>query len=215
MLDDEYPDLDLIRSAMHSTAQQAHRAGEIITRLRAFVSKQPARWEPISLNQIARNTLMLADHALREHGIEILLNLKEDLAPVMGDSIQIEQVTLNLLTNAIDALKHKPQPRQIRLETGATDELACLKVVDNGSGIPDTMLNKLFTPFSTTKPHGMGLGLTICQSIIESHQGHISGRNLPEGGSSFRITLPLQYAQPSSAVLCEKESVSHDSKPSL
>ena len=154
---------------MHSTANQAHRAGEIITRLRAFVSKQPARREAISLNQIVRNTLMLAEHALREHGIEILLNLKEDLPPVEGDSIQIEQVTLNLLTNAIDALRHKPQPRQIRLETGATAELACLKVVDNGPGIPDTMLSKLFTPFSTTKPHGMGLGLTICQSIIESH----------------------------------------------
>ena len=215
MLDDDYPDLELIRSAMHSTANQAHRAGEIITRLRAFVSKQPARREAISLNQIVRNTLMLAEHALREHGIEILLNLKEDLPPVEGDSIQIEQVTLNLLTNAIDALRHKPQPRQIRLETGATAELACLKVVDNGPGIPDTMLSKLFTPFSTTKPHGMGLGLTICQSIIESHQGHISGRNQPEGGGSFRITLPLQNAQPSSAALCEKEPLSHDANAQL
>ena len=147
---------------------------------------------------------MLAEYALREHGIEILLNLKEDLPPVEGDSIQIEQVTLNLLTNAIDALQAQATTTANPPETGATAELACLKVVDNGPGIPDTMLSKLFTLFSTTKPHGMGLGLTICQSIIESHQGHISGRNQPEGGGSFRITLPLQNAQPSSAALCER-----------
>ena len=133
----------------------------------------------------------------------------------MGDAIQIEQVTLNLLTNAMDALKHKPQPRQIRLETSCTDELACLRVVDNGPGIPEAMVHKLFTPFSTTKPHGMGLGLTICQSIIESHQGHISGRSLPDGGSSSRITLPLQHAQPSAASLCEKDTSPHEPNPQL
>lgn len=215
MLEDEHPDLDLVEQAMRSTAQQATRAGDILQRLRAFVSKQPVRWEPISLNQIVHNTLMLADHALRENGIETLIKLQDTLPPVMGDAIQIEQVTLNLLTNAMDALKHKPQPRQIRLETSCTDELACLRVVDNGPGIPEAMVHKLFTPFSTTKPHGMGLGLTICQSIIESHQGHISGRSLPDGGSSFRITLPLQHAQPSAASLCEKDTSPHEPNPQL
>ena len=117
MLDDDYPDLELIRSAMHSTANQAHRAGEIITRLRAFVSKQLARREAISLNQIVRNTLMLAGARLaNEHGIEILLNLRKTCRQWRATASRSSKVTLNLLTNAIDALRHKPQPRQIRLK---------------------------------------------------------------------------------------------------
>ena len=191
LLEDDPLDLDVIRRAMTSAAQQAQRAGDILQRLRAFVSKQPAQPEQISLAQVVHNTLTLAEHLLKENKVRTVLQLDERLPPIMADAIQIEQVVLNLISNAVDSLSQQTQERWLKLATKIDGAGVVLTVTDNGGGIPARILDNLFTPFITSKPHGMGLGLTICQSIIEAHQGRITAKNLAEGGACFSIYLPL------------------------
>ncbi len=181
-----------VNSALKLAVAQAGRAGEIIKRLRALVSKRAIETRLIDINQVVGNCMFLAEYDLRERGIEVVQLLSGYSIPVMADSIQLEQVVLNLLSNAMDALKDEPAlKRHVIVHTRREGKKGILEVRDTGRGITPDLLEVLFHPFFSTKPHGMGLGLSICQTIVEQYGGLISAENIPASGACFRIELPL------------------------
>lgn len=190
MLEEEMPDTATITRALESSVAQADRAGQIIQRLRAFVTKSQQQWVPVDLNLSVNNVLTLAEYDLRSNQVHVKSYLSPGLSLVYADTIQIEQVILNLIRNAIDATQSKAPWGELALETALQGDQVCLFVRDNGTGLSNEMLDHLFDPFFTTKKNGMGLGLTICQSIIEAFGGRLSARNRPEGGAEFCIQLP-------------------------
>lgn len=201
LLQEEDPDLPTILHALQSTAMQANRAGEIIRRLRAFVAKREVETHDVSLNAVAESVCLLAEYDLRQHEVQLELRLQPDLPLVEADSIQLEQVVLNLVRNAMEATAFRRPFGQIVIETFHANHQVYMVVQDNGCGFTEEGLNRVFEPFFSTKSEGMGLGLTICQSIIESFSGRLSAGNHPEGGARFEIQLPMIYlpdAEPSS-----------------
>ncbi|OVE49907.1 hypothetical protein CBW21_03440 [Chromobacterium violaceum] len=181
-----------VHSALKLAVAQAGRAGEIIKRLRALVSKRAIETRLIDINQVVGNCMFLAEYDLRDRGIEVVQLLSGYSIPVMADSIQLEQVVLNLLSNAMDALKDEPpMKRHVIIHTRREGRKGILEVRDTGRGITPDLLEVLFHPFFSTKPHGMGLGLSICQTIVEQYGGLISAENIPASGACFRIELPL------------------------
>lgn len=192
MLADEEPDFDEIGRAMTQAAEQSKRAGEIIRALRAFICKHDAAPAPLRLAQVARNALVLAERELRDQQVDVAQDFPGDLPDVTADSIQIEQVILNLLRNSTEAMYAcPPEKRRIEISARATEKEVVVTVRDHGSGIPQDMLDRIFHPFHTSKPHGMGLGLAICQSIIESYGGQFRARNCPDGGAELEFSLPI------------------------
>lgn len=185
-----------VNSALKLAVAQASRAGEIIKRLRALVSKRAIEARLIDINQVVGNCMFLAEYDLRERGIEVVQLLSGYSIPVMADSIQLEQVVLNLLSNAMDALKDEPMmKRHVIVHTRREGKKGILEVRDTGRGISPDALEVLFHPFYSTKPHGMGLGLSICQTIVEQYGGLISAENIPASGACFRIELPLSLLE--------------------
>ncbi|MEO9383927.1 ATP-binding protein [Chromobacterium phragmitis] len=181
-----------VHSALKLAVAQAGRAGEIIKRLRALVSKRAIETRLVDVNQVVGNCMFLAEYDLKERGIEVVQLLSGYSIPVMADSIQLEQVVLNLLSNAMDALKDEPPlKRHVIVHTRREGKKGILEVRDTGRGITPDLLEVLFHPFFSTKPHGMGLGLSICQTIVEQYGGLISAENIPASGACFRIELPL------------------------
>jgi C4-dicarboxylate-specific signal transduction histidine kinase len=181
-----------VNAALRLAVAQAERAGEIIKRLRALVSKRAIETRLIDLNQVVGNCMFLAEYDLKERGIEVVQLLSGYPVAVLADSIQLEQVVLNLLSNAMDALRDEPvMKRHVIVHTRREGKKAILEVRDTGRGITPNSLEVLFHPFFSTKPNGMGLGLSICQTIVEQYGGLISAENIPASGACFRIELPL------------------------
>jgi two-component system sensor histidine kinase DctS len=185
---------DEVLGAMKKASAQAERAGTIIRRMRDFVRKREPNRASVPLAEIVDEAIGFAEIEARKSGVKIELDLPRDLPPVYADPIMIEQVVLNLVKNGIEAM-HATAPAERRLtvwaraEDGRTLEVA---VADRGHGLTAEGLEHLFTPFYTTKPQGMGMGLNICRSIIEFHDGRLWAHENQGGGSVFRFTLPLQ-----------------------
>jgi len=195
MLADEEPDFEEIGRAMSQAAAQSKRAGEIIRALRAFISKHDAEPVPLRLEQVSRNALVLAENELHDHQISVTQSFPADLPEVTADSIQIEQVILNLLRNSIDAMFGcPPEIRRIEVSGRVVGNDVVVAVRDHGPGIALDMLDRIFHPFHTSKSHGMGLGLTICHSIIESYGGQFRAANHPNGGAELEFSLPTTQA---------------------
>jgi two-component system NtrC family sensor kinase len=173
--------------------EQAERAGRIVRNLLTFARKGPAERAPVDLNDVIQRTLLLMSYDLQLKDIAVEKQLAGKLPPVLGDRHALQQVMLNLLTNAAQAVASNPpdRPRHIRVSTWSDDGVR-VRVADSGPGIPDDVLPHLFTPFFTTKEPGAGtgLGLSITYSIIESHSGHISVERPAEGGAAFVVELP-------------------------
>ena len=173
--------------------EQAERAGKIVRNLLTFARKGPAERERVNLNDLLQETIVLMSYDLRLKDIVIEKQLAEDLPAVLGDRHALQQVMLNLLTNAAHALALNPpeRPRVIHVAT-SVDERVRVRVADSGPGIPDEVVPHLFTPFFTTKEpgQGTGLGLSISYSIVESHGGHIGVERPAEGGAVFLVDLP-------------------------
>jgi PAS domain S-box-containing protein len=190
LLEEDEPDLALISQAIQSAVTQADRAGKIVRRLREFVSKKQLRHAPIDVNHAATNALTLAEYDLQIQGISVDYHPGTHLPLVYADTIQLEQVVLNLVRNALDAMQGQQTPPTLQVETSFNARRVCIKVADNGPGIPDDKIDSIFAPFFSTKSTGMGLGLTICQTIIESFGGNISAHNRSAGGAEFVVELP-------------------------
>lgn len=183
-------------------AEQADRAGQIIARIRNFVRKRASQLEPISVNEAVHAALALCEGQARSGGIVIARDLADGLPPVLADRVQIEQVVLNLVKNALDAMQDGPagtpdgSPRTVTVRT-VRDEAGRVEVAvaDQGQGISTEARERLFDPFFTTKPGGMGLGLSICRTIVEAHGGHLWATDNPGGGAVMRFVLPAAHNQ--------------------
>jgi C4-dicarboxylate-specific signal transduction histidine kinase len=181
--------------AMRKCRDQARRAGAIIQRLREVLRQPVPSREPQDLNEVARAAAALADVQANEAGVRLELDLADGLPKVSADGLLVEQVAVNLLRNAIEAVQHlAPERRRVRVATAAGRDGVTLSVCDLGPGVPAEVSARLFEAFVTTKPSGLGLGLSICRSVIESLGGTI--RSLPAAGAGahFAFTLPAEAA---------------------
>jgi PAS domain S-box-containing protein len=176
--------------ALEKTAGQAQRAGNIIRRIREFVKRAEPRRRPTPAARIVEDAISFAEIEASKKQIAIRTEVSPDLPPLDVDPILIEQLLLNLLKNAIDAMA-AATTRRIDVVARRVDDMAEFSVIDHGSGIPAEHRNSLFEPFFSTKSDGMGMGLNICRSIVEFHQGRLLVEENPEGGTIFRFTLPL------------------------
>jgi signal transduction histidine kinase/ligand-binding sensor domain-containing protein len=171
-------------------AQQGQRASEVIRRLREFLRKNEAQRLPVDVNAVVRETLPLVRREIEDHGVQTVLALEDGLPRVLADPVQLQQVLVNLVKNACEALEGQAGPRSIEISSRRYDGRVLLDVRDNGPGLAPEVLGRLFQPYVTTKSNGMGLGLAICRSIIEAHGGRLAADARAGGGVAFRIDLP-------------------------
>ena len=183
---------DRIIDALETIGAQARRAGGIIQQLRQFVRKEEPEPTRVDLNQLIEEVLSLVRPELDRAGITVVLDPDPELARVPAQRIQIDQVLLNLILNAIEAMSEQPVgERRLTLRTAnAGDNAVVVSVEDTGPGLPPEIRDKLFTPFVTSKPQGMGLGLSISQGIIQAHKGNLYYDD-SAAGACFRFTLPI------------------------
>jgi len=185
-----------ILAAMQKASFQAERAGKIIRRIREFVRKSEPRRSAVRIDDVLEDAIGFADIDARRLGIRIVAQVAPDLPAVFADRIMIEQVVLNLIRNGFDAMADTlPAERVLVVRAQASGERAVeVAVIDRGHGISDESRERLFTPFYTTKAEGMGMGLNICRSIVEFHDGRLVVDANPEGGTIFSFTLPTEVA---------------------
>jgi two-component system sensor kinase FixL len=187
------PDPDtlvMLREALDDAAQQAIRAGQIVRRLRDYISNGDTDRKVESLPRLMTEAHALALVGSREHGIEVQIQLDPRAERVFVDRIQIQQVVVNLIRNAIDAMIEGPV-RSLAIRTDLEPgHLVRISIEDSGSGISDAVAPQLFQPFITSKRSGMGIGLSICRTIVEAHGGRIWFEPAPDSGTIFHFTLP-------------------------
>jgi signal transduction histidine kinase len=187
------PDLDLVREVLDDIASADRRASEVIRRMRTMLRKGDPVRAPVDLNEIVRDVLALLGPEARLRHVKLDAALADPLPLVSGDPVQLQQVVINLVVNALDALgEAQAAKRRIRVRTHAEDRWVGLHVEDDGPGVPAAALPRVFEPFFTTKPAGLGMGLAIIKSIVEAHSGHITAANQPDGGASFRCRFPVR-----------------------
>ena len=186
---------DKLQTALEQISQQAQRAANVIQNLRQYLSKGESKRELVDLNHLIRQTGEIAFIDVNKENIKIHYNFQNDLTQLKIDPIQIQQVIVNLLRNSLDALSNMPQNnRHLYIQTEINnDQEAQVSVSDNGPGFNDTDMEKLFHPFYSNKPHGMGMGLAISRSIIEAHDGRLTAANNAHGGATFTFTLPIEH----------------------
>lgn len=183
-------DAAVLHEAIGKAADQALRAGQIIRRLREFVSRGESERTVESLPKLIEDASTLALVGARENGIEVVFRLDPDATEVLADRIQIQQVLVNLIRNAIEALIEASPPRRLEIVTASVEgDLVEVSVADTAAGLAPEVARSLFQPFVTTKRKGMGLGLSICRTIVEAHGGKISVDRRDGGGTVFRFTL--------------------------
>jgi C4-dicarboxylate-specific signal transduction histidine kinase len=185
-------DVSRLTTNLGHIVAQSGRAGEIIRRVRAFAQRRPLRVGPLDVNSTVREAVGLLGTDVRHKGVELTLDLAADLPSVLGDSIQIEQVLLNLMRNAVEAMEAvAPQQRRLLLRTfSQSHDTVAVVVSDTGPGMSEEMMARAFDAFFTTKEKGLGIGLSISRSIIESHRGQFWVTSGPDGGCTFTFTLP-------------------------
>jgi PAS domain S-box-containing protein len=186
----ETPPIDELIELLEKTARQAERAGQVIRRIRGFVKRSDPIRKAVKATTIVADAVGLAEIDARERNLTIAPELDPDLPLLHVDPILIEQVLLNLIKNGLEAMKESSY-RVLRVRVRVIDQQMQFSVIDRGYGVPAAIRSRLFDSFYTTKDDGMGMGLNICRSIIESHQGRLWFDDNPEGGCSFRFTLPL------------------------
>jgi two-component system sensor histidine kinase TtrS len=180
-----------LRDGARGIAGQAERAAAIIRRIRAFVRRREATRERLDLDEVVRETISLFEGLAARRGIVLRTYLAGDLPKVVGDRVEIEQVLLNLLQNAVDAMvEGEGRERGITVRTSRDGSDAKVAVRDHGPGLTAEVEAHLFDTFFTTKPQGLGLGLSICRTIVESHGGRLWAANNADGGLTMRFTLP-------------------------
>ncbi len=180
----------MLRDAVNQAAEQALRAGQVIRHLREFVSRGESERHIESLPKLVQEASALALVGAKEKGVRVSFRLAPDAPLVLADRIQVQQVLLNLIRNAIEAMQDRPR-RELVVSTTALpqDGLVEVCVRDTGTGLAPEVAAQLFQPFVTTKKHGMGVGLSICRTIVESHGGKIWAESKPDEGTAFRFTL--------------------------
>ena len=188
-----------IREILADIVQEGKHAAEVIERLRRLLRKSEFRPEALELPVLVDDVVRLVRGDLAHQGVSLSAELPPGLPRVRGDRVQIEQVLLNLVTNGCDAMADS-EPRDRRLLLRATvgeDGEVCVSVSDRGPGIPESQLERVFEPFVTTKARGMGLGLSVCRTIVTAHEGRLWVVNNADRGATFHFTIPVSEAEPS------------------
>ncbi|MFM0334562.1 two-component system sensor histidine kinase NtrB [Paraburkholderia strydomiana] len=183
-----------VREILHDLVEDNHRASEVIRKIRTLVKKGELEAAPLSIESVIEDVALLVHSDAVVRGIQVLLDIAPDLPPARGDRVQLQQVVLNLLLNAFDALESRPSPGRVVTVEAKLDgkDMICVAVRDNGSGVPRNTFDKLFMPFFTSKREGLGLGLSISRSIVDTHGGRIWAQNNQDRGASFCFTLPAE-----------------------
>jgi two-component system sensor kinase FixL len=185
----EHPSAPKIRDALAETTKQTLRAGQIIRQLREFVARGEIERRPEDINKLVEEASALALVGSKEEGVKPIFRFDTRLGPVLVEKVQIQQVLVNLIRNAIEAM-HDCERRELLVKTGPGAEgMIEVSVADTGSGLSEEIVSRLFQPFVTTKPTGMGVGLSISKRIVEAHGGELWAEPNPQGGTQFRFTL--------------------------
>jgi C4-dicarboxylate-specific signal transduction histidine kinase len=186
------PDMQEIEAILADIRRDDVRASEVIGRLRSLLKKAPFELKDIDLNEAARETVQFLSALAIAREVNLTSFSAAEPLPVKGDLIQLQQVILNLIVNAMDAMSNMPSgERKIIVSTARDNDFAELSVSDVGPGIPVEKLKEVFEPFFTTKPQGMGMGLSIARTIVEAHGGLLSAENQAGRGAAFCMRLPL------------------------
>lgn len=188
-----YFDKDKLSDTLEIISLQAKRSGAIIQQLRNFIRKDMPQKCAANINDIIREVLLLIRQNLNEYSIKLQLQLDEGIPEVQAQHIQIDQVILNLVKNAIEALSDgSTGNKTLLIKTQMTqNDKVTVTIADSGKGVDEAMKKRLFTPFSTSKKNGMGLGLSISEGIINEHGGELKLENSSGQGSVFQFTLPI------------------------
>ena len=197
------PDLEEVRVSLANIVDSDRRAGEVIRRLRAMLRREAPDHRPMDVNEVVLDVLRIIRSDLLNRNTEVALELAPDLQPVLGDRIQLQQVLLNLVMNGCDAMADVPlHERELVVTTLDRGEGGVeIAVADCGRGIPEADREHIFSPFVTTKRDGMGLGLAVCRTIIDSHRGRLWAEGNDGGGATLRMSLPaIEPAVPDNAV---------------
>jgi PAS domain S-box-containing protein len=184
--------------ALGRIVENGNRAGEVIGRIRALIKKAPPRKDGIAINDAILEVVALTNEEATKHGVSVRIRLAEGLQRIEGDRVQLQQVLLNLIINGIEAMSGMSEAsRELLISSEKAEPDAVLVTVrDSGPGLPPAILEHLFEAFNTTKPHGLGLGLSICRSIIEAHGGRLwATANVPHG-AVFQFTVPPNPGAP-------------------
>ncbi|MBI0534163.1 hypothetical protein D9599_01060 [Roseomonas sp. KE2513] len=191
---------EAVTGVLEANVRHAKRAGAILSRLSAYVSRREPQARPMMVNACAQGVAELIRRDLDERGISLVLELSLAEPWCLADPISIEQVVHNLVRNAADAVRDLPEERRvIRVSTSTEGQEAVIRVVDGGKGIAPEHLPRVFEPFFTTRPDGMGLGLPLCERLVEAAGGRIAAESLPGAGTTLTVRLPL-IAQPAEVV---------------
>jgi two-component system sensor kinase FixL len=175
-------------------AEQARRAGAVVNRLRRLSRKGELTRSTHDVRLLLKNVLLLFDHELKQTGITLNTRFADRLPSIVVDEIQIQQVLVNLVKNAIDAVRSNSSKNpEVIIDVTSNDQTVEIRVSDNGAGVPADFKKNLFEPFYTTKEHGVGLGLSICKNIATLHGGKLTHKNRNSGGARFTLSLPLSY----------------------
>jgi len=189
------PDLDEVKSSLEQIRNAAYRARDLIGSIRAMVKRDGRNRTLLDLNDLVRQVLALTERELQRSRISVELRLAEHLPPVKADRTQLHQVLINLITNAIEAMRENKQPRILRIKSGLQEpNRVLMSVADSGPGIDPTIVDRIFNPLFTTKSNGMGMGLAICRSIVEGHEGRLWTSAGAQGGAVFEFALPADAA---------------------
>lgn len=192
-LDHSPPSLQEARAALERVIRDGRRAGDILERIHSLFAGTPGERAQVDLNTVAREALINVQKAVREHGVAVTCVLDPDLPPVVGDRVQLEQCVFNLLINAVEALATiRDRPRRVGIRSFVAGPAhVAIEVADSGPAFEPTVIERMFDPVFSTKPSGMGVGLSICRMIVEAHGGLVVASLGHPHGAVFRITLPF------------------------
>jgi C4-dicarboxylate-specific signal transduction histidine kinase len=186
------PDLETARQALAQIVQDGTRAGDIVDRIRALMKKAPSRKERLDINEAIREVIELTRGEALKNGVSVQTKLAEHLPLIQGDQVQLRQVMLNLIINAVEAMSpHAAGARDLLIRTAKTKSGGALVAVrDSGPGVDPANLERIFDAFFSTKADGLGMGLSICRAIIQAHGGRLSATRGAARGTILRFTLP-------------------------
>ena len=191
------PDLKEAETAIARIVSEGRRAGEIVARIRTFLTKSPMRREELSTASVVEEAVRLVQHELTRERVELRVEIEEQLPSIRGDRVQLQQVLVNLMVNASQAMAEQLEPRRLSIFVArAAGDSVTIMVRDTGPGVPTDHLDRVFLPFFTTKQKGMGMGLAICMTIAEAHGGNLSVESAPGRGATFRLTLAVASGTP-------------------
>ncbi|MGA2051623.1 MAG: ATP-binding protein [Terracidiphilus sp.] len=188
----EDPDLEEAREAASGVIRNAKRAADIINRIRSILKKGQSKRHLSDVNELIREMSALLGSEAKRYSISVRTELDPELPKVMTDSVQVQQVLMNLIMNSIDAMKEVDRERELTIRSQwADNRTLMISVSDTGVGLPPQQADRIFDAFFTTKPHGIGMGLRISRSIVESHGGRLWASDNAPHGATFCFTLPI------------------------